>query len=160
MSLRIAILGAGAMGKLFGARLALAGNTVNLIDVDPGLIAAIREDGLSLDADDGAFRVRVAIGAAAEFCYVVDALLVFTKTQHSAVAAAAAKHLVGPDTGVLTLQNGLGSGERLAATLPSAYIPVGTTTWPAYATAPARGHTHGSGTVRFWRLSRDNRAGP
>ena len=157
MPLRIAILGAGAMGKLFGARLALAGNAVTLIDVDPVIIAAIRAEGVCLEADDGVFPVRMPIGAAAEFHDVVDVLLVFTKAQHSAAAAQAARHLVGTDTGVLTLQNGLGGGERLAAILPAAYIAVGTTTWPADATAPARVHTHGRGGVRFWSLLGEQR---
>ncbi len=62
--MRIAILGAGAMGSLFGAQLAQAGEDVELIDVSPPQIEAIRSRGLRLETDHADRTVRVKIGEA------------------------------------------------------------------------------------------------
>ena len=56
--MKIAILGAGAMGSLFGGLLAERGEAVTLIDVNDAHLDAIRRDGLRIDDDRGERRVR------------------------------------------------------------------------------------------------------
>ena len=80
--MKIAVIGAGAMGSLFGGRLAEAGNDVVLVDVDQAHVGAINEAGLRLEADDGDRRIRVAAGTADAFEGARDLLFVFTKGMH------------------------------------------------------------------------------
>jgi len=79
-------------------------------------------------------------------------VLLFTKTYHAATAIASVRHLLKPRACVLSLQNGLGNGERILAAAPGTCIAIGSTTWPADATGPASVRTHGFGEVRFWSL--------
>lgn len=150
--MKIAVLGAGAMGSLFGARLALAGQSVQLIDVNAEHIKAVRSNGLRLEADDGDHRVTVPIAPAHEVVEPTDLLIVFTKGPHTEAALGSVKHLVGPNTWGLTLQNGLGAGERLAQLVPAARVLIGMTNWPADVRGPGHVHTHGQGEVRLWSL--------
>lgn len=150
--MKIAVLGAGAMGSLFGGRLADAGFEVGLIDVNPAHIEAVQRDGLRLETDDGDRRIRVPIGRADSYHGAVDLLIVFTKGPQTAAALASAGHLIGPDTWALTLQNGLGAGERLTGSLPRERILIGMTNWPTSLRGPGHVESHGAGEVRLWTL--------
>lgn len=148
--MRIAILGAGAMGSLFGARLALAGEDVELIDVSPAQIAAVRAHGLRLEADDGDRAVPMKIGEAHGVDGVCELVIVFTKGMHTRAAIRDAGHLIGPDTHVLTVQNGLGNADAIAETVPAERVLIGMTNWPADLAAPGHVVSHGQGEVRIW----------
>ncbi|MGC4029895.1 MAG: 2-dehydropantoate 2-reductase [Steroidobacteraceae bacterium] len=148
--MRIVILGAGAMGKLFGTRLALNGQSVVMVDVDADTLQQISREGLRLTADDGDHQVQVQAARAADLQPGADAVVVFTKAQHTVAAMQSIAHAIGPGTCVLTLQNGLGGAERILSVLPGADVAVGTTTWPADAKAPNHVSTHGAGEIRFW----------
>ena len=99
--MKIAVIGAGAMGSLFGGRLAEVRNDVVLVDVDKAHVDAINEAGLRLEADDGDRHIRVAAGSADAFEGARDLLLVFTKGMHTEKAVASASHLIGPQTWAL-----------------------------------------------------------
>ena len=103
--MKIAVIGAGAMGSLFGGRLAEVRNDVVLVDVDKAHVDAINEAGLRLEADDGDRHIRVAAGSADAFEGARDLLLVFTKGMHTEKAVASASHLIGPQTWALTVQS-------------------------------------------------------
>ncbi|MCW5119522.1 2-dehydropantoate 2-reductase [Burkholderia cenocepacia] len=168
--MRIAILGAGAMGSLFGARLAESGEAVTLIDVNDAHLDAIRRDGLRIDDDRGERRIRTlqavrpdaanaaAAAAAAAPDTPFDLLIVFTKSLHTRAALDGVRALLTPDTFVLTLQNGLGNVETLNAFVPLERILVGVTTWPADAAGPAHVRSHGAGTIRM--MTADGAARP
>lgn len=152
--MRIAVIGAGAMGSLFGGRLARAGHEVWLVDVNQPHIDAIKRAGLRLDTDEGVQVVAgIRAGRAADFAGPADLLVVFTKGYHTAAALADAAHLVGADSWALTLQNGLGTGERVAAALPGVAVAIGMTDVPADLTAPGQVGSHGRGHVRLWSQS-------
>lgn len=152
--MRVTVIGAGAMGSLFGARLALAGHEVRLVDVNAAHIAAINGQGLRFESDDGDVRVTgLVAGRAADFEGVAEIVLIFTKGQNSAAALAAACHLVGPATWVITLQNGLGTGERVAAALPGVPVAIGVTNLPADLKGAGHVASHGAGAVRLWTAS-------
>jgi 2-dehydropantoate 2-reductase len=113
--MKIAILGAGAMGSAIGALLHKAGNQVTLIDVSRPAIEAIRSRGLIIQNKSGEQEtVRVAITEQPASIGVVDLLLVFVKCYHTEVAVKSALPVIGPDTTVLSLQNGWGNGPRIA----------------------------------------------
>ncbi|WP_455731652.1 ketopantoate reductase family protein, partial [Burkholderia stabilis] len=153
--MKIAILGAGAMGSLFGGLLAESGEAVTLIDVNDAHLDAIRLDGLRIDDDRGERRIRALQAVRPEAAQAdavaspdasFDLLIVFTKSLHTRSALDGVRALLGPHTFVLTLQNGLGNVETLNAFVPLERILVGVTTWPADAAGPAHVRSHGAGT--------------
>lgn len=147
-AIRISILGAGAMGSLFGGLLAEAGHAVELIDVNPAQIAAVREHGLLIRNDAGERRLAIPIMRPDEAKTQPDWLIVFTKAMHTQGALAAAKHLIGPQTCLLSLQNGLGNAEKLTAFADASRIAIGMTTVPADLVAPGEVHSHGESKTR------------
>ncbi|NIE60442.1 MULTISPECIES: 2-dehydropantoate 2-reductase [unclassified Burkholderia] len=154
--MRIAILGAGAMGSLFGGLLAESGEAVTLIDVNDAHLDAIRRDGLRIDDDRGERTLRAlhvlrpeAANAQASPDTPFDLLIVFTKSLHTRHALDGVRALLSPFTYVLTLQNGLGNVETLNAFVPIERILVGVTTWPADLAGPGHVHSHGAGVVRM-----------
>lgn len=148
--MRITVLGAGAMGSLFGGLLAEQGHEVELLDVNAAHIERVQAAGLTLDTDRGGRRVvRLPILRPEAATTRPDCLIVFTKTLHTEGALAAARGVLGPDTVVLTLQNGLGNVDRLARFVERDRIAVGVTTVPADLVEPGHVHSHGQGQVRM-----------
>ena len=124
--MRIAVVGAGGIGAIYGAALAKAGADVVFVARGAHL-AAIRENGLRIEGDRGESYIRpanatddpAAIGA-------VDYALVCVKLWDIESAGAHIRPIVGPDSTVVTLQNGVDAHERLAAILGPASIMGGT----------------------------------
>lgn len=125
--MRIAVMGAGAMGGAFGARLAEAGHEVLLVDVAPAVLAAVEQHGLRLVEQDAERRVAVGITADPFGEPVADFVVFFVKNYHTESAAKLAAPLVGADTTVISLQNGWGNGETLAAIFEPGKLVVGVT---------------------------------
>lgn len=115
--MRIAILGAGGVGGYYGGLLARDGQDVAFLARGAHL-AALREQGLQVESVHGDFRVHPveATGDPAEIG-PVDLVLVAVKTYDLETAAEAAGPLVGAETAVLPLLNGLDADRRLAAVL-------------------------------------------
>lgn len=110
----IAIVGAGALGSYYGARLALAGSDVRFLMRSD--LAAVRARGLTLRERDGTRRLeRVAAFATVEEIGPVDVVLVTLKTTSRDALSRLLPPLLGPATMVVTLQNGLGNEESMAA---------------------------------------------
>ena len=148
--MKVAILGAGAMGSLFGGLLAESGQAVTLIDINEAHINAIRERGLRLDTDAGDYRIFTLEACRPEEATTrPDLLIVFTKTLHTSSALEGISGLIGPKTVVLTLQNGLGNVETVSKFVPIERVLIGTTTWPSDVVGPGHVRSHGEGTVRI-----------
>ncbi len=113
-SYRIAIVGAGAIGCYYGARLALAGEDVRFLmrsDLD-----AVRAHGLTLREKDATRRLApVAAFARADEIGPVDLVVVALKTTANGALPTLLPPLLKPDTVILTLQNGLGNEEFISA---------------------------------------------
>ena len=105
--MRIAIIGAGGVGGYFGGRLARAGNDVAFVARGEHL-AALRQGGLRVRSVAGDFTVN-PVRATDDPAEVgpTDAVLLATKTWQVAEACRTAAPLLGPDTVVVTLQNGV-----------------------------------------------------
>jgi 2-dehydropantoate 2-reductase len=113
--MHLAIIGAGAVGGYYGALLARAGAGVSFIARGAHL-EAIRTDGLRIVSDAvGNFTVRPRAESDPSQIGPVDVVIVAVKTYDNATALPVIKHLVGPGTSVLTLQNGVDSAEEVAA---------------------------------------------
>jgi len=112
--LKICILGAGALGCALGGVLTEAGNEVWLINRNADQVNAMNSRGLILR--EGGVDRTVAVHAAttAQPAGVVDLVVVLVKSFHTQQAMQAATSLVGPNTLVLSLQNGLGHEDILA----------------------------------------------
>lgn len=143
----VAVVGAGAMGSYFAANLATAGHRVYVIDVDAARLELMDQKGILVDDDLGHRCVPVVAGAASDFEGPMDLVIVFTKGMHTSAAADTAKHLAGPNTAVLTLQNGLGNAEVLAAAFDGQTIVIGMTDVPADLTGPNSVSSHGRAHV-------------
>jgi 2-dehydropantoate 2-reductase len=153
--MKITTLGAGAMGSLFGGLLAEAGATVTLLDVNQQHLDAIRRDGLLLETQGLGMSARTRVITHLTACRpeqsseVPDLLMIFTKTHQIAQALTSASHLIGPDSWILTLQNGLGNVEAISAFVPRARILVGVATIPADFLGSAHVASHGGGQIRM-----------
>ena len=112
--MRIAILGAGAMGSVIGGHLAAAGNDVDLIDIDEGYVTAVNSNGLVLETDGIARAINVRAATRSTNLQPVDLIVVLVKSFDTEDAMRATTNLIGPETTVLSLQNGLGHEEILA----------------------------------------------
>lgn len=138
--MNILVFGAGAVGGLVGGRLALAGQHVWLV-ARPATIEAIRAQGLRLTLPEGEQTVGelgLAESAAAAWAQggPFDLTLLTVKSYDTAVAVAALGAV--PRTPVLTLQNGVGNEEVLAAALGQGSVISGTITIPVSAPAAGR----------------------
>ncbi len=142
---RVAIIGAGAMGCLFAARLAERGVAVTLVDIDRTRLAAIARDGITLTDDDGVRTVPVATALAADLAAPVDLVMLFTKGGHSAAAITSIAHLAAARPIALTLQNGIGNADLLAACFGADRVLMGTAHIPADLAGAASVATHGFG---------------
>ena len=106
--MRICVVGAGAIGGFMGAKLALAGEEVTLIARGPHL-DAIRENGLKLIMDDGAEHVTHNCKATSELeeAGPQDVVILAIKAHQIEAVAPRMQALFGPDTIVVTVQNGI-----------------------------------------------------
>ena len=141
--MKIAILGAGAMGSAIGALLHKAGHQVTLIDVSRPAIDAVQSRGLIIQNKAGEQEtVRIAITDQPSSLGVVDLLLVFVKCYHTEAAVKSALPIIGPNTIVLSLQNGWGNGPRIAGIVGKERVILGVCYHSATVLAP--GHVlHG-----------------
>jgi 2-dehydropantoate 2-reductase len=112
--MRFAVLGSGAVGGYYGARLARAGHDVTFLARGQHL-AAIRVRGLEIRSPLGDFVIKTAATDDPETIGPVDAVLFAVKTYDNGTALPMLKPLVGRETVVLTLQNGVDSVDEVAA---------------------------------------------
>ncbi len=143
--MKIAIVGAGAMGGLFGAHLSRAGHGVTLIDIDPRELAALRERGVRLWEEDRFTDVPVHATDDPASVGPSDLVVVFVKAHHTRSVLGSLPPLRGPDTLVLTLQNGLGAADVLAEAVPEARLLVGVTAQGATKVGPGEVRHGGRG---------------
>jgi len=124
--MKIAVVGAGAVGGYYGARLAQAGNDVTLVARGANL-EAIRERGLSIRSGLGDFTVNVRAEQDTSKVGPVDLAILAVKTYSNPQALPLLPPLVGPSTSVLTVQNGVDSADEIAAVTGPSAVLAGTT---------------------------------
>ncbi len=106
--MKICVVGAGAIGGLIGAKFALAGEDVTLIDVGAHL-EAIKRDGLKLIMNDGAEVIARDVSATDDMSRPgpQDVVIIAVKAYQIAALSRPMRALFGPDTAVVTIQNGI-----------------------------------------------------
>lgn len=150
--MRIAVYGAGGVGGYFGGRLAQAGADVHLVARGDHL-SALREEGLTVHSVDGDFHVDLPATDDPAEVGTCDLVLVCVKSFDTAAVADAADPLVGPDTGVLSLQNGLTNEDVLAERFGRERVLGGVAyVFSTIAEPGVIEHTGGPGSVTFGEL--------
>lgn len=117
---RIAVVGAGGVGGYFGGKLAAAGVDTTFI-VRGRTLEALTTHGLRVDSIDGNFSVA-RVKATDRPAGTVDAVLMTVKAWQLREAAAQIRPIVGDDTLVVPLENGIDAPEQLASVLPPANV--------------------------------------
>lgn len=125
--MKTVIIGAGAMGSLFGGFLSLSGEEVWLVDIWKEHIDAIRSKGIVIE-EKGTTR-NISINAAADIRSIgkADFVLYFVKTYHTEKAVTDSLALEKEDTLFLTLQNGLGNEESICRQVDRKKVILGVT---------------------------------
>jgi 2-dehydropantoate 2-reductase len=147
---KIAIVGTGALGSVYAALLGDAGNEVWAIDSWADHVAAIQADGLRVEGASGDRTVRIQATTDPRDVGVCDLVVVATKAFDIEAAAEAVRPLVGDDTIVLPIQNGLGSPDRMAAVLGDERVAIGVVGgFGASMVGPGHAHHNGMELVRL-----------
>jgi 2-dehydropantoate 2-reductase len=148
--MKVLILGAGAMGCLYGAALHRSGCEVVFVDVNQAHIDAINAGGLELETRAGTEHLPIPALRPEEVSDPVDLVVVFTKTFHTDAALAGIKAAIGPETRLLSLQNGLGNDRRLAAHAAEERVMVGSSAMPSDLVGPGKVRSHGEGGSKLY----------
>jgi 2-dehydropantoate 2-reductase len=143
---RVAVIGAGAMGGLWAARLGLAGHDVTVVDPSTEVIESVRAEGLRLLEPDGTLLTthpRAALSP--DEADVSDIVFIFVKGPHTASVAERIGPLLHEGTVVASLQNGWGNADHVARHVPPERIVIGVTFQSATVESPGRIRHGGSG---------------
>ena len=125
--MRIAVLGGGAMGSLYGGYLSRKHDVV-IVDVNETLVDKINREGLVIAEPDGSSAVYHPKAAVkTEGMAPADLIIVFVKAMFSHGALSANRSLIGRDTYIMTLQNGSGHERTLLEFCDRAHVVIGTT---------------------------------
>jgi 2-dehydropantoate 2-reductase len=137
------MIGAGAMGGVYGGLLVRAGYDVTLVDIRRDHVEKIRKDGLTVEGVRGTHVVRIASETELGGLPPGDLAIIFTDANSTVEAAKAANRLLKSDGCALTLQNGIGNVEALVAALGEARVIAGVSMNSAAAPGLARSaYTH------------------
>ena len=152
--MKIAILGCGAMGSVYAALLADAGHDVWAIDSWQDHIDAMRTNGLRLEGASGSRTVKLNATTNTEEVGQCDLVIIATKAMHVESAAKSALCLVGENTSVLSIQNGLGGPDTAADILGKDKVLVGVVGgFGASIKEPGFAHHNGWELVRLGEFS-------
>jgi 2-dehydropantoate 2-reductase len=148
--MRLAIVGVGAMGSVYAGLLGSAGHEVWAVDVNVEHIEAIRAGGLRVEGASGDRTVRIGATTTPAEVGVVELVVIATKAMNVQAAAQSMTPLLGPDTTVLVIQNGLGAADVVADVIGDARLMVGVAGgFGASLVAPGHAHHHGFELVRL-----------
>lgn len=148
----ILIVGTGALGSLFAARLAQAGQHVTMLGTWQGGIDSIRRNGLRLtDANGLEHQFNIHVTDNPRECVGVEYALVLVKAWQTERAAAQLKESLADDGIAVTLQNGIGNRETLIQSLGLNRVALGVTTTGATLLGPGLVKAGGDGTISIER---------
>jgi len=140
--MKIGVIGAGGVGAYFAAALARSGAEVHLLATERH-IAPIAEHGITVTKGDGTpgFSARVAsVSTKAEEIGACDAVILTCKAGQVTEAMDAAHALIGPETAVLPLQNGVTASGRIAESVGSSHALGGVCVIISYLQEPGTVH--------------------
>ena len=152
--MKIAIIGCGAMGSVYAALLADSGNEVWAIDTWEDHISAINRNGLRVEGASGDRTVSINATTDPRSAGECELIIVATKASGVAAAAVAAKSIAGPNSIILTIQNGLGAAERIAESIETKQVMIGVVGgFGAFMKGPGHAHHNGMQLVRIGEMN-------
>jgi 2-dehydropantoate 2-reductase len=153
--MKTVIMGAGAMGGLFGGLLAFSGEEVWLVDVRKEQVDVIRSVGLTLEEEDKLQIIGVNATQDLRSLGKADLVIFFVKTYHTEQAVSDALALEKEDTIFLTLQNGLGNEEILCKRINPKKVMLGVTGQGATLLGPGHVRHAGRGKTFIGELDQE-----
>ena len=151
------IAGAGAMGCRFGYQLSKTKHKVVLLDNWEAHIDAIQKEGLRVtgDIED---RVQLPIMKPTEAREVADLIVLLTKADQLPKMLRDIRGIIGPETKVLSLLNGLGHATTMRRYIPEESIMVGVTIWLSGLKGPGHVHLEGPGSISLQNMVGDGQS--
>ena len=150
--MQVAVIGAGALGCLFGGRLAADGHDVTLLHYRQAYVDVVNDRGLRIESDlDDTETVETGVPATtvADTVGHVDLALVFVKAHQTETALEQHAACIGPATTVLSLQNGLGHYRTLCDYVGEERALAGVTYQGAVVVEPGLVEHTGNGVSTF-----------
>jgi len=147
--MKTTIIGAGAMGGLFGGLLAEAGEDVWLFDVWAEHVGEMTRSGLHIEREGVVRSIPVRAASDPSQIRPAELVLLFVKSTQTRAAALVAREMAGPRGLFLTLQNGLGNGDTIAEVVDPSRVMAGTTAHGATLLGPGRIRHAGVGPTRI-----------
>ncbi|RLC24373.1 MAG: 2-dehydropantoate 2-reductase [Deltaproteobacteria bacterium] len=132
----ITIIGAGAMGSLFGSLLAQSGQNVLLMDIWEDHVNAINSQGLGVEFEGKTTRINITASSNMQEPCKSDLVIIFVKSTQTKQAAEQALRCLNNEGLVLTLQNGMGNADKIAKKVHPDRVIAGTTSHGATLLGP------------------------
>jgi len=152
--MRIAVIGAGAMGSIYGGRLSLK-NEVYLIDTNQAIVDEINKNGLTLIENDKETVYHPHAVTSTDGLEAMDLVILFVKAIFSKAALNSNKQIIGSGTYLMTLQNGSGHEDTLSQFVPKNRIIIGTTEDNGAVLSPGHVRRGGVGNTNIGMLTDD-----
>ena len=145
---KVAVLGAGAMGCLFGGLMAEKGLDVTLIDVWKEHVDAINSKGLKMDGHGGDRYIKIKATTDPSTLKPVDAIIIMCKATALEKALTNAKNIIGDKTMLMSFQNGIGHEAIMQKIAGKEKVLGGTTTQASNVLGP--GHIKNHAALPSW----------
>ena len=145
---KVAVLGAGAMGCLFGGLMAEKGLDVTLIDVWKEHVDAINSKGLKMDGHGGDRFIKIKATTDPSTLKPVDAIIIMCKATALEKALTNAKNIIGDKTMLMSFQNGIGHEAIMQKIAGKEKVLGGTTTQASNVLGP--GHIKNHAALPSW----------
>jgi len=155
--MKIVIVGAGAIGRLFGALLSRGGHEVTLVEPDQEIVESINRQGIGImdigqqDPDAASFVPAQAVSDPAVLSEC-DLVLLAVKSFDTLTAVKSVAHLIGKDCPIITIQTGLGNLEVMEKVVPRQAIIGGFTFMAATSLGSAKIRHGGIGKTYLGEL--------
>jgi len=151
--MRIGFLGCGAIGSIYAGYMTKA-HEVCVVDTFPPVIESVRKNGILIDepipgkteCETVSYHPYMASTDPKDIG-IVDILIVFVRYMFLEDAMKNALPMIGPDTIVMTLQNGIGNYDEIAKVIPEEQIVIGNTSFGSVGLEPGHVRHAGSGTT-------------
>ena len=148
ITMKIVVIGAGAMGSIYGGHLSQH-NEVYLLDTSQSVVDKINQDGVMLLENGEEISYRpIAVTSTAEIGKV-DLVILFVKSLFSKAALSCNQEIIGEQTYIMTLQNGGGHEDIISEFVPKDRIIIGTTEDNGAVMAPGCVKHGGSGKTNI-----------
>jgi 2-dehydropantoate 2-reductase len=155
--MKIAVVGSGALGGFFGFTFAVQGQQVTLVDVDTEKVAAIRKSGLTVSTREGEKNATIPITDRVDEVGQVDLVFLSVKSYATHEAARSLKPLLGDQTLVMSIQNGIGNVEKIAAVTGEDRVIGGITAHSFQMLTPSHiRYVGGAGHLHIGKIEGDN----